>query len=198
MKIFIVGLPSSGRTTVAKSLSMQENFRYVDATGWVKSTFRSKSPSEHIQQYMDEYHQYLTNRMRVNPDLFINNVLESYQSYSGENHIFVVDGVNNPRDLSRLFDYNKDMIVFLNRTDAEPEFKDYENVGLSVMRDYCFWLSSANLLPKDRWLEYNFKIPGEESEHIKPLGSKNSVFIVKSITKVSSHLKEYVTNLVNV
>jgi hypothetical protein len=193
MKIFIVGLPGSGRTSVAKHLSNQENFRYVDATGWAKSTFRDRNPDEHIQQYNDEYHHYLVHRMKINPDLFINNVNESIKSYSG-NHTFVIDGVNSPRDLAQLFDYNQDFIVFLNRTDAEPEFRDYENVGLSVMRDYCFWMSSAFLLPKERWLEYNFKIPGEESDFVKSLGSKNSVFIVKTISRVCSHLREKINS----
>ena len=99
-----------------------------------------------------------------------------------------LDGVNNPRDLARLFNYNEDVIVFLNRTDSEPEFKDYENVGLTVMRDYCYWLSSAGLLPKERWLEFNFKIPGDDSDVVKQLGSKNTLYIFKSINKVSKFL----------
>lgn len=196
MKIFIVGLPGSGRTSVAKHLSNQENFRYVDATGWVKSTFRDRNPDEHIQQYNDEYHHYLMHRMKINPNLFINNAIETIKSHPG-NHIFVIDGVNSPRDLAQLFDYNNDFIVFLNRTDSEPDFRDYENVGLSVMRDYCFWLSSAVLLPKERWLEYNFKIPGEDSEFVKPLGSKNSVFIVRSINRVYSHLREQISKFIH-
>jgi hypothetical protein len=84
----------------------------------------------------------------------------------------------------------EDFIVFLNRTNNEVDLKDYENIGVSVMRDYCFWLSSANNLDKNNWFEYNFNIPGEESDWVKSLGHKNSVFIVKSINKVISHLKE--------
>lgn len=182
MKIFIVGLPGSGRTTVSTSLYTNTNFEYIDATGWAKSTFRERKENEHIQQFLDEYHTYLMSRMKVEPDLFYNNVINSIKSYQSNN--FVIDGVNSPRDLSKLFNYNEDVIVFLNRTDSEPEFKDYENVGLTVMRDYCYWLSSAGLLPKERWLEFNFKIPGEQSDLIKQLGSKNTLFIVKSINNV--------------
>jgi hypothetical protein len=72
---------------------------------------------------------------------------------------------------------------------------DHENIGVSVIRDYCFWLSSASLINKSNWLEYNFRIPGEDSEFIKNLGSKNSVFIVKSIKKAISHLKEKLNDL---
>jgi hypothetical protein len=193
MNVFIVGLPSSGRTTVSKKLCSELEYEYADATSWAKNTFRVQKEGEHIQQFQDEYHHYLTHRMKINPDIFVNNVYETMQSYPGSN--FVIDGVNSPRDLSFLFDYNKDLIVFLNRTDAEPEFKDYENVGLTVMRDYCYWLSSAALLPKERWLEFNFKIPGENLESFKQLGSKNTLFIVKNINKVSSIIVDKVNEL---
>jgi hypothetical protein len=51
-------------------------------------------------------------------------------------------------------------------------------------------MSAAGVLNKDRWLEYNFKIPGEDSDFVKAMGAQNSVFIVKSINKVISHLIE--------
>jgi len=187
MNIFIIGLPSSGRTTIAKALYENTSYHYIDATSWVKSNFRERKDGEHIQQFLDEYHTYLTGRMKVNPDMFYNNIIDSINTHASYIN-FVIDGVNNPRDLARLFNYNEDVIIFLNRTDSEPEFKDYENVGLTVMRDYCYWLSSAGLLPKERWLEFNFKIPGEDSDVVKQLGSKNTLFIFKSITKVSSFL----------
>ncbi len=189
MKIFIVGLPSSGRTTIAKALYENTSYHYIDATSWVKSTFRDRKDGEHIQQFLDEYHTYLTGRMKVTPDIFYANIVDTINYHrSIDIPDFVIDGVNNPRDLARLFNYNEDVIVFLNRTDSEPEFKDYENVGLTVMRDYCYWLSSAGLLPKERWLEFNFKIPGDDSDVVKQLGSKNTLYIFKSINKVSKFL----------
>jgi len=198
MKIFVVGMPQSGRTTVAKALCELKNFQYIDAVTWVKSTFREQKQGEHPHQYSDEYHSWLTNRMKLNPRLIIDNVYDSIDAYgrnAEDTYTFVIDGVSSPRDIMQLFDYNKDMIVFLNRTNNSADYKDYENIGVSVMRDFCFWLSSADLLPKDRWLEYNFAIPGEDSDWVKSLGQKNSVFLVKSINKVISHLKEQLGKL---
>lgn len=199
MKIFVVGMPQSGRTTVAKALCQAPNYQYIDATSWAKSTFRGPKEGEHPQQHDDELHQWYTNRMRLNPQMIVDNVIESMNAYNSIKGLpesdFVIDGIMSPRDLSALFDYNEDVIIFLNRTGNSAEFKDYENIGVSVMRDYCFWLSSANLLPKERWFEYNFSIPGEDSDWVKSLGHKNSVFIVKSINKVISHLKEQLISL---
>jgi hypothetical protein len=107
-----------------------------------------------------------------------------------EDPIYIIDGILSPKDFTALFDYREDIVVFLNRTDNLHEYRDHENIGTSVIRDYCFWMSAAGVLIKDRWLEYNFKIPGENSDFVKAMGAQNSVFIVKSIERVISHLTE--------
>ncbi len=190
MKIFVIGMPQSGRTTVAKTVSQDSKYNYIDAASWVKSAFREPKPGEHPQQFNDEFHYWYINRLKLNPRMIVDNIYDSMEAYGDQVPDFIIDGVSSPKDFCALFDYNQDFIVFLNRTDGDVECKDYENIGVSVMRDYCFWLSSAGLLPKDRWYEYNFKMAGEESDFVKSLGSKNSVFIVKSINKVISHLKD--------
>jgi hypothetical protein len=190
-------MPQSGRTTVSKALCEHNDYRYIDASSWVKSTFREQRPGEHPQQFNDEYHAWFVNRMKLNPKMISDNVHDSIEAYKDvegrfaeEAYRFVIDGVFSPRDFMQLFDPNKDVVVFLNRTNNSAEYKDYENIGISVMRDYCFWLASAELISRDRWLEYNFTIPGEDSDFVKMLGHKNSVFIVRSLNRVISHLKE--------
>lgn len=197
MKIFIIGLPKSGRTTMAKALSEKEGSHYIDASSWVKHTFRDIKDNEPAPTYQDEFHSYLSDRLKINPDLYVDNVKQSIQSSLlkapisslYEEQTFIIDGLNSPHDLVKLFNYNEDYMVFVNRTDNDAEYRDHESIGVSVIRDYCYWMSSAGLLPKSRWIEYNFKMPGEESDHVKILGSKNSVFIVKSINRAISHFK---------
>lgn len=188
MRIFIVGLPKSGRTTVSKAVADAHGFGYVDAMSWIRSTFRSRKEGEHPQQYEDEYQQYLTKRMMVNPN-FISDHVHEMMKVSSDNN-FIIDGLVSPKDFMTLFNYQEDIVVFLNRTDEDPEGKDYEKIGVSVARDYCYWMAAAGLLSKDRWLEYNFKIPGEGSDFVKAMGTHNSVFIVRSINRVISHLIE--------
>ena len=199
MRIFIVGLPRSGKTTVAKAIVEEHGYQYIDAMSWVRSTFRAANSDEHPHQYEDEYQQYLTRRMQVNPLFVIDNIYEIMETNENEDPvdpIFVIDGVSSPKDFTALFDYRQDIVVFLNRTDNEHEYRDHENIGTSVIRDYCFWLSSAGLLDKQHWLEYNFRIPGENSEHVKAMGAQNSVFIVKSIGRAISHLSERLKELI--
>lgn len=188
MKVFIIGLPKSGRTTVAKAIAKHYAARYIDAMSWVKATFREQKVGEHVEQYEDEYDRFLSVRRMVNPWFISSHVFELLKSHEQEK-IFIIDGIGSPKDFSELFDYRQDVVIFLNRTgaDGDPHIKDHENIGISVIRDYCFWLSSANLLPRHKWIEYNFKIPGEEADFVKELGSKNSVFIIRSINKVIGH-----------
>lgn len=200
MNIFVVGLPKSGKTTVAQKL-VQRSFNphgpdwfYINATDWVRGTFRAPSVNEKPASFEEEYHGFLINRFQDNPDIISANLSSSISAIekNGGRYNWVIDGIFSPRDFCKLFNYNKDIVVFLNRTDGDPESQDYEAIGVSVIRDYCFWLSSANLLEKTRWLEYNFKIPGEYSDSVKILGSKNTVLIVKSIDNVITNLVERV------
>lgn len=188
MKIFIVGLPKSGRTTVAQALAQELEYHYVDAATWLGLAFRPQNSGEHNQQYKEDYKVFMVDKLKESPNLVVDMIENSITNcWHPEN--FIIDGIQSPKDFVNLFDYNEDLVVFLNRTDNEFEYEDYENIGVSVMRDYCFWLSSASLLPKDKWLEFNFKIPGEDSDAMKTLGSKNTVHIVRSLNKVISHLK---------
>jgi hypothetical protein len=197
MKVFIVGLPRSGRTTVAQAIAEKHGWEYIDAMSWVRSTYREPRGDEHPHQFEDEYQQYLTKRMMVNPWFVSDHVCEMMKVGGNEDTVFVIDGVASPKDFTALFDYRQDIVVFLNRTDNDHEYRDHENIGASVIRDYCFWMSAAGVLNKERWLEYNFRIPGEESDHVKVMGAQNSVFIVKSINKVISHVTDRVKEIVN-
>lgn len=195
MKIFIVGLSHSGRTTVSQALAEKSDYQYIDAMSWVRSNFRELKSDEHPHQYEDEYQQYLTKRMQVNPWFVSDYVFEMMKVMGDEDTVYVIDGISSPRDLTVLFDYRKDVIIFLNRIDNDHEVKDHDTIAVSVMRDYCFWMSSAGLLTKDKWLEYNFRIPGESSDHVKAMGAQNSVYIVKSFRKVISHIAERIMEI---
>lgn len=192
MNIYILGLPQSGRTTVAKELAQQLDFTYLSSCDWLKQSFRLPNVNEHEQSYVEEYQKYFFDRVKANPDICVNNIVNTI-SYQKQNH-FIIDGINSPRDFIKLFDCSKDMIVILNRLDNSAYHKDYDGVFISAIKDYCFWLSSTQLINKQQWLEYNFKINSEPSDVVKTMGTKNSVFLIKNISGVISHLEEQVRN----
>lgn len=193
MKVFIMGLPRSCRTTVAKSLSIMNNFFYIDASIPAKRLFMDKFPEGKPRD--DDYHNLIIDTLKVNR-FYIDIVTGMIAAYPNE--IPVIDGLFSPKDFSYLFDPANDIVVFLNRLDNDVELRDYEDIALSVSRDYCFWLSSTDLLKRDRWLEFNFKVVCEDSPKIRTLGSKNTVFIVQTLDRVIEHLGIIIKGLINV
>src|SRR5574338_737576 len=132
MKVFIIGLPQSGRTTISKALCQDEHRKYIDASSWLKCTFREQKPGEHPQQYQDEYYNYLNERMRVNPFFIMDHIMDHLDMYDKKYSQFIIDGIASPKDFVHLFDCNSDYVIFLNRTDNAAEHKDQENIGVSV------------------------------------------------------------------
>lgn len=190
MKIFLLGLSKSGRTTVANTLSETEGNYYVSAMDWLRSTFRAKNRGEDHLDYERSLNEYLSERLKINPFLVADNIESVIKSCPNKNYI--IDGVIHPQDFVKLFNCNEDLLVVLNRLDNDTDSTDQDNIALNTIRDYCYWLSSMNLLAKERWVEYNFRMTAEGGGTIKKMGSRNLVYIVKSIKDVGPHLKDLI------
>jgi len=192
MKIFILGLSKSGKTTVSKALCSQSNINCVSPFDWFKNSFRCKSLNESDIDYQKDFQNYLTNSLKKEPTLF-SNYIESC-CFWNEEKISIIDGMLDPKNFIDVFDWNTDMLVVLNRLDNNSD-NDYDHISLNVIRDYCFWLSNSGLMPKDRWQEFNFKFNGLNSEHFKKIGAKNTLWIVHNIEKVIEILKQSIIDI---
>lgn len=179
MNIFLIGLPQSGRTTTAKALQSVKLTYFDLLENFNRKFSRLSFPSENDRDSF--YHEKFISHLKGEVEYFTKHV-------NVENSI--IDNVISPRDFTTLFDYNNDYVVFLNRIDGDVPVEDYQMIGVSVIRDYCFWLASAGLLPSERWIEYKYRMSDDDTSFTKKLGAKNSVFIVKSFKKMLSHLEE--------
>jgi hypothetical protein len=189
MNTFLIGLRRSGRTTLAQAICQDKSYQHI-STAWFQEGFRKPKDGETDQHFLDAYYQYFSQTLQEKPRAVVDVVKSALEVFQG-NHC-IIDGIQSPRDFTELFDYNRDMVIFLNRIDA-PVAREFESIGVSVIRDYCFWLASSGLLKRKQWHEYNFKIPGEESDFIKELGSKNRVFLTKNLGRVIESVKEALT-----
>lgn len=182
MKVFLIGMPQSGRTTVGQALNLP-GFKYLHLSSFLNTNNHNSA---------DDYHSSVLDLMKSHPDRFINEYKLHTHDFINN---FIVEGLVSPKDFTSLFNYNEDVVVFLNRMDHNPDTRDYQNIAIAIMRDYCFWLSAANLLPKSRWLEFNFKTPGGYDPYIKTMGYKNSVYSVKSLNSVIVNLRKLLTDI---
>lgn len=182
MKVFIIGFKNSGRTTIAKELASYMNFSYVDAC--VTSMFRPILPNESQENYSQFIDEATANILKLDKNVVLTLL-------KNKNNI-IVDGIQSPIDIINCFDYNQDYIVFCNRTDYEPEFLDKAKIGIALIKDYCYWLSSLNLISAERWIECNYKLPGPENVEVKKLNNKNSIYITKNMVNTIELLKKII------
>lgn len=193
MKTIIIGLPKSGRTTVAKELATACDLYYIHAEDWITASFRKKKATETIDDYKQELHSYYKERLKLNTNIIIDNINSSLISATNafDSHNFIIEGLNSPRDFINLFNYNEDTVIFLNRTNGPNYVEGCDHINVNVVRDYCLWLANMGLLIKSNWLEFNFPIPGDPKDlFTKELGNKNTVTITRSIEKTIEIIKE--------
>lgn len=192
MKTVLIGLPKSGRSTIAKELATKCELHYLHAESWITASFRSRTAGESLEDYKEAYQKFYAERLRVNPDTISNNVRETIVARNAIKICdVVIDGLTSPRDFINLFDYNQDVVIFVNRTNGPNYIEGCDHINVNVVRDYCLWLGTMGLLAKNRWQEYNFPIPGDPKDSFtKELGNKNTVTITRSIEKTIEMIKD--------
>lgn len=188
MKVFIMGLPGSGKTTVSKSICENLGAVHLDPASWMKYIFRNQDKKETNQEYIDLYFEDLNKKLINDVDLVSRLITDIIKAHPAVNdNPIVIDGLSSPRDFIQLFDYSKDLVVFLNRIDNEAEYRNVQNISISVMKDYCLWLASSNLLNKEKWIEVNFQMD-DDKDYIKCLSRKNTLIMVRNIKSVIATL----------
>ena len=171
MKIFAIGSDNTSNLSFSLGISKEiesSNVLYYDFN-WMESN------SFDYVDYLQSGYKLDINLTYDYYNLHINN--DKYK-----NHI--IANISNPKDFINLFDHSKDKVIMINNLSFVGE--DIDVICLSTSRDYCFWLASANLLPKESWIEYTFKDKGEDKE-IKKLGAKNSIFTVGNLQQAINH-----------
>ena len=91
MKIFFLGIPQSGRSSVAFSLA-ESNINdcgIIDALHGSDFSFRKQFPKEHTQKFQDEYQQALSLKTKESPNHCIDNVLDLINIYSDKKYILI-------------------------------------------------------------------------------------------------------------
>ncbi len=96
---------------------------------------------------------------------------------------YVVDGIDDPKDFITKFNPKTDYLVVLNRLDYQPDNGNYENISLSVVRDYCYWLMCRKKLNINNWLEFNIKSL-KDKDSVKKFSNRNTLFIVSNLNCV--------------
>lgn len=84
------------------------------------------------------------------------------QKYTFDNKITIIEEIRNPYDFNRLFDYTKDIIVFLSR-DGLSSITSFEENRLLAIEAYTNFLCLENLLDQNRVLYIHFSTKNKYS-----------------------------------
>jgi hypothetical protein len=146
MKIFVIGYSGIGKSPFTnKLLTRLPTAQLITASEWVRSKFEVGTSAEVLTAYSKE-------QLKTNPNScvsFIN------QKYDFDNKITIIEGIRNPYDFNRLFDYTKDIVVFLSRESLVSRTSFEEN-GISAIKAYINFLLAESLLEKTRVLYIHF------------------------------------------
>ncbi len=153
MKIFIIGYSGIGKSPLTnKLLKKISNVQIISASGWVRSVFPSNT-------HVDVLTAYSKHKLRSDPNSCVDYI---NRHYSFDNQISIIEGIRNPYDFNRLFDYTKDMVIILSRNGLHPK-TSFEECGVSAIVSYIDFLLSQNFLSFDRILKVHFNSPNKYS-----------------------------------
>lgn len=129
MKMFILGVTGSGKTTLARKVadaaSQRENVVVISASGWVRSITGIKGHSKADVQV-------LTGRSKEelskNPTVALDWIRGQIQGCRPT----IIEGCRNPVDFFGLYDPCEDYVVFIIDSYLKPA-SEFESVGLHVI-----------------------------------------------------------------
>ena len=125
MKIFVIGLPQSGRTKVARALSEARETCYISASKWIDNSFRKPFPLEREEDYNKEYFNYSIAALKDNPfaaaDCIHNQIIDHNVCYPDDNTQFIIDNLTNPKDLIDLMDVDQKIDSVMKQYEDEKD-----------------------------------------------------------------------------
>lgn len=156
--VFILGETKTGKTSLANHLAKQFGLQVVSGSEWVKQRFfPSPKAQEDFNCYVREISAYSVQLLSENPDLCADYIRRKYPIQDGG---FVIEGLRNPLDFSRLFRPNVDVAIILYHK-GTPFIHSFEHYGVRAIREVLEWMrENPGIISPDRFLEYRINSHG--------------------------------------
>lgn len=142
MKLFIVGVTGSGKTTLAKKVadaaSQREDVVVISASGWIRSITGIKGHSKaDVQALTDRSKEELAKNPTVALD-WIRGQIHGCRPT-------IIEGCRNPVDFFGLYDPCEDYVVFI-ESYMKPA-SEFESVGLHTIRSCVQGMVDGGFMP---------------------------------------------------
>lgn len=151
MKIFIIGQSGSAKTPFADAISRALNVKFVSASDWLKpitgdAKFKTK------QEHIDGLTAVTLRELHKNFDACTDYITATNDLSAP----LIIEGMRNPRDFVKMFDFRHDMVIFLNREDNPYRATQFER-GIMVIDGYITWAVTNGLLDTERRVNFMFQ-----------------------------------------
>lgn len=144
MKIFVLGISRSGKTTLAKGIAEELKLPHISSSGWVRTHFAEGAPISDMTAYSQE-------QLEKNPSACLDYLQANYDLSIP----CVIEGIRNPFDFIHLFDPREDLVILLDYVKNLTEATLFES-GLEVIDRYVKWLEINQLIRSNRRLKLTF------------------------------------------
>lgn len=184
MKIFLIGFSGLGKTPLNKLLvTAMPGAQLISASEWVRSQCPPTATVAELTAFSNS-------NLARNPRSCIDFIASKYNLDDG---ISIIDGIRNPFDFTNLFDYTKDVVIFLYRVGIYPK-SSFEEKGILAIQKYVEFLRSENLVPKTRAFKIAFT---KQNKYSKDQYLWHSAISVPDDLRYCAELEDAVTPIVN-
>lgn len=162
MKIFILGMSQSGKSTLTNKLCNKYNFKHIQSSIMVRNTFKFTEKDYHNKQdFIDAITQYSIELNRKTPNAVSDYIKDNYNL----NNV-IIEGIRNPNNFFQLFDIKKDKVIYLNYLNNKIEKTSFEK-GLDVILNYLDWNLEMGILKESSFQKIEFNSYEEIEEKIE-------------------------------
>ncbi len=167
MKIFVIGMSQSGKSTLTKYLCEKFDFSHIQSSIMVRNTFPFKeSDYDNKQDFIEAITKFSIELNRKNPNAVSDYIKNNYNL----NNV-IIEGIRNPNNFFQLFDIKTDKVIYLNYLNNKIEKTNFEN-GIDVILNYLNWNLEMEILKEGSFQKIEFN----SYEEIKGKINEKSLF----------------------
>lgn len=146
MKIFIIGISKTGKSTLSTYLSNKYNLEHIQSSLSIRNSFEYKeSDFNNKQDFINSITQYSIELNQKVPNFISTYIKNNYDLTKN----VIIEGIRNPNNFFDLFNINEDKVIFLDYLNNEVKQTKFEN-GIDVIKHYLNWNLELNIIPQNR------------------------------------------------
>lgn len=146
--IFVIGKTNVGKTPLVEYLKTIDGVAAVSASDWVKSIY-VRNPDHSKTEYVNDITRFSKEKLKDDHDCAFRHTNSLLKELN------IIDGVRNPNDFIKLFDPNRDVVVFVDPI-SPSKYSTLFDDGVDIIVSYVYWMIQNGLFDGDRFFQIEY------------------------------------------